>query len=444
MSDDSSNSVVINTGPAFTTRIFSNPANVFEIMIITKASEALQSPPSVSVQQSSSKTPVTMNFLKERFYAGSYIIDVESPGKAYIDVSGTDLHGMTGHGSVEFTVAELSDDTRLNITSASGRASLKAAANSAFVKSSIYMLDRENLDSPFTGEIRANVMPEMTRVAKNGSELIPLLPLEEVGPANLKLRKRLLYTTDIKNLRTKIPPDKIGIYRLNHNGYWLYQGGEIKDDMISAQLAGLGRLAIMADMTAPSMKDQYPADMDELEDPMPEISGRLLDYGSGVKKESLRLFIDEMMVPGLSLNSDGTFKYKVKIPMKKGKHEIRVEAEDLAGNELRNSFWVTTLGPFAIDEFMPYPNPATGNHMYFNYNFNQTAERVQLKIYDVSGQRVTIHDTFDFASARQGRFRWDLRNDNGRMVANGVYFYKLEITKNGRTYKKRGKFAVMR
>jgi flagellar hook assembly protein FlgD len=93
---------------------------------------------------------------------------------------------------------------------------------------------------------------------------------------------------------------------------------------------------------------------------------------------------------------------------------------------------------------MPYPNPATGNHMYFNYNFNQTAERVQLKIYDVSGQRVTIHDTFDFASARQGRFRWDLRNDNGRMVANGVYFYKLEITKNGRTYKKRGKFAVMR
>ncbi|MDN5279619.1 MAG: hypothetical protein PWR01_3584, partial [Clostridiales bacterium] len=34
--------------------------------------------------------------------------------------------------------------------------------------------------------------------------------------------------------------------------------------------------------------------------------------------------------------------------------------------------------------------------------------------------------------------------NNGRTVANGVYFYKLEITKSGKTFKKRGKFAVMR
>jgi flagellar hook assembly protein FlgD len=93
---------------------------------------------------------------------------------------------------------------------------------------------------------------------------------------------------------------------------------------------------------------------------------------------------------------------------------------------------------------MPYPNPATGNHMYFNYNFNQTAERVRLKIYDTAGHLVADHDTFDFASTKQGRFRWDLRNNSGRVVANGAYFYKLEITKNGRTFKKRGTFAVMR
>ncbi|MFZ5952613.1 MAG: hypothetical protein ACOYXC_18065, partial [Candidatus Rifleibacteriota bacterium] len=101
MAVDSTHSVVINTGPAFTTKIFSNPANEFEIMIITKGSEALQAPPTCTVQQNSTRTPVVMNFLKEKYYAGSYKIDVTSPGKAYIDVSGTDLFGMTGYDSVE-------------------------------------------------------------------------------------------------------------------------------------------------------------------------------------------------------------------------------------------------------------------------------------------------------------------------------------------------------
>jgi hypothetical protein len=234
------------------------------------------------------------------------------------------------------------------------------------------------------------------------------------------------------------------LYRLDANGYWVYQGGELKNDEISAQLTGMGRLALMADMTAPSVREQSPQNMDELEDPTPEITGQLVDFGSGIKKDSFKLFIDDVEVPGVSLASDGTFKYKPRLPMKKGRHEIKVVATDLVGNEMRSSFWVTTLGAFSVEEFMPYPNPATGNSMHFSYDFNQTAERVRLKIYDVAGHLVADYDTFDFASANRGRFRWDMRNNNGRTVANGVYFYKLEITKSGKTFKKRGKFAVMR
>jgi hypothetical protein len=444
MAADSTNSVVINTGPAFTTKIFSNPANEFEIMVVTKASEALQSPPTCTIQQNSVRTPVIMNFLKERYYAGSYKIDVESPGKAYIDLSGTDLHGMVGYDSVQFTVAELSASARLNLTSAMGNATLKAAEGSAFVSSPIYVLDREYLDSPFTNEIRGSVMPGSVQSARNGSELVPVMALEEVGPANLRLKKCLLYTAKVKGLKASVPAEKVGLYRLDANGFWVYQGGELKNDEISAQLTGMGRLALMADMTAPSVREQSPQNMDELEDPTPEITGQLVDFGSGIKKDSFKLFIDDVEVPGVSLASDGTFKYKPRLPMKKGRHEIKVVATDLVGNEMRSSFWVTTLGAFSVEEFMPYPNPATGNSMHFSYDFNQTAERVRLKIYDVAGHLVADYDTFDFASANRGRFRWDMRNNNGRTVANGVYFYKLEITKSGKTFKKRGKFAVMR
>lgn len=444
MAADSTSSVVINTGPAFTTKIFSNPANEFEIMVVTKSSEALQAPPTCTIQQSSARTPVIMNFLKERYYAGSYKIDVESPGKAYIDMSGTDLYGMVGYDSVQFTVAELSASTRLNITSISGKASLKAAEDSAYVAAPIYLLDRDSLESPFTSEIRASVLPDSVQQPNNASELVPVLALDEVGPSSVKLKKCLLYSAEVKGLKTSVPAEKIGLYRLGSTGNWVYQGGNVKDESISAQLTGLGRLALMADMTAPSVRGQSPENMDELEDPTPEIKGKIVDFGSGLRKDTFRMFIDDLEVPGVTVNSDGSFKYKVRLPMKKGRHEIRIEATDLAGNALRSNFWVTTLGQFAIDEFMPYPNPVTGNSMHFNYNFNQTAERVRLKIYDVAGHLVADHDTFDFASTKQGRFRWDLRNNNGKTIANGVYFYKLEITKNGQNFKRRGKFAVMR
>ena len=446
MAVDSTNSVIINTGPAFTTRIFSNPANEYEIMIVTKATEALQGPPTCSVQQSSTRTPVVMNFLKERYYAGSYKIDLLSPGKVYIDMSGTDLHGMVGNGSVEFTVADLSASQRLDVTSISGQASLRGAEGSAFSEAAIYMLDRDSLESPFvTSSVRASVASVMrTAVAQNGSELVPVMALEEIGPASLLLKKRLLYTARLGNEKITVPADKIHLYRLGSDGKWVFQGGEVKDGEVSAQISGLGRMALLADMTAPALREQSPAAMQDLEDPFPEIKGLLADSGSGLRRDTFKLFINSQMVPGVALDAAGNFSYKVKQALPKGKHEISFEVDDLAGNNLRQSFWVTAPGTFALDEFMPYPNPATGNAMYFNYNFNQTADTVRLRIYDTAGHKVADFETFDFVSTTKGRIRWDLRTNGGKAVANGVYFYQLNISKGGQTFKKRGKIAVMR
>lgn len=444
MAADSTNSVVINTGPSFVTKIFSNPGNEFQLMIVTKASEALQSPPSCSVQQSSARTPVVMNFLKEKFYAGSYKIDATSPGKAYIDISGTDLYGMVGNDSFQFTVADMNASQRLDITSASGRASLKGAENSSFAPTVIYMLDRENLESPFVASnFRASALPGV-KAALKPAELASVLALEETGPASLKLKKRLLYTADVSNENFTVPVDKIHVYRQDAKGNWVFQGGKIENGKISAELTGLGRIALMADLTDPSVADLSPASMEKLETATPEIKGQLADGGSGLNAESFKLFINDLEVQGVTVDASGNFSYTIKQALPKGKHEIRFEVADQAGNTLRKSFTVEAPAPFGLDEFMPYPNPATGRAMYFNYNFNRNAEVVKLKILDTAGHKVADFDTFDFASQKSGRIRWDMCNNNGKMVANGVYFYQLEVTSGGRTLKKRGKFAVMR
>ena len=452
MDSDSSHTIVVNTGPAFTTRLFSNPANEYEITIITKSSESLQTAPSVSVKQNSVKTPVTMNFLKDRFYTGSYKIDKENPGSAYINISGTDLYGKVGTSIVEFIIADVNASSRLNISSASGRATLKAAESSTFKPTAVYIIDRETLESPFSitqdstvnASIRASAGIKARANQNNNSELIGILGLDEIGPSSVKLKKCMLYTADVNGEAIDISSaDKIHIYRQDANGNWVFQGGELKDYKISAQITGLGRLALMADKTAPRMSSLTPSNQTKLKTNLPEIKGQFVDNGSGLVTDSFKLYIDGLQIKDAELNKDGSFSYQVKQTLKEGKHEIKCEVSDKAGNSIIRAVTVDAPNPLKVGEFSPYPSPARGNRISFAYNFGAMPNSASLKVYDSAGHLVAKFGLEDF-DRPSGLIRWDLTNRKGKRIANGTYIYRLEINVNGQKITKRGKFAVLR
>lgn len=452
MAADSSHTIVVNTGPAFTTKLFSNPANEYEITIITRSSESLQTAPSVIVRQNSEKTPVTMNFLKDKFYTGSYRINKENPGSAYINISGTDLYGKVGTSIVEFIIADVNASSRLNITSSSGRTTLKAAESSTFTPTAVYIIDRETLESPFSitkestvnASLRASAGVSTRASKKSNSELVGILGLDEIGPSSVKLKKCMLYTTDVNGENIDNSSiDKIHIYRQDANGNWVFQGGELKDYKISAQITGLGRLALMADRTAPRMSSLTPSNQAKLATNRPEIKGQFIDNGSGLLTDSFKLYIDGLEVKEATMNKDGTFSYQVKQTLKKGKHEIKCEVYDKAGNSLIRAVTVDAPDPIRIGEFQAYPNPARGNRLSFAFNFGAVPESASLKIYDSAGHLVAKFGSEDFDRA-SGLLRWDLTNRKGKRVANGTYIYRLEVSANGQKISKRGKIAVLR
>lgn len=448
MSEDTSHTVIINTGPAFDTKLFSNPANAYEIMILTKSSEALNAPPTCSVEQNGISTPVAMNFLRQRYYAGSYKIDSANPGKAYIYFSGTDLNGQVGQGYVQFVVADLSASKRAEIVGV--KASVKAAAGSAYKASSIYMLDRDTLESPFTSDkttasLRANMgLKNSTKASTvNTKELTPLLALEEIGPSSVSLKKCLLYEGSTDYMSFTAPEDKIHLYRQDKNGNWIFQGGSIKDYTIKAQLTGLGRLALMADTKEPAVNSFSPQELDEVDAAKVEFKGEFADGGSGLVKDSFKLELDGRELSGIELDDKGKFSYKMKYALPKGRHEISYTVQDKAGNVLsQNAAFRAEV--FALSEFTPYPSPAK-NYIQFQYKFGLRPDSIKMKIYDTAGHLVKdISDLFDGAYGNSRSARYDLTNRKGKRIANGVYFYKLTATRNGQTFKKTGKFAVLR
>ncbi|MBF0407168.1 MAG: T9SS type A sorting domain-containing protein [Candidatus Riflebacteria bacterium] len=448
MENDTSSTVVINTGPAFETKLFSNPAHEFEIMIVTRSSEALQAPPTCSVTQGAEKVPVVMNFLKEKFYTGGYRIDPERSGKAFIDISGSDIYGMTGRGSVEFNVAGVDQESSIRWVSEDAASELLIGSGTFRKKASIYMLpgtgsEEENpMVSKKASVKRASAIKDSSELSKE--ELIEIKKLEEFGPSSLKVSRKMRYSTNYEiPSGINIDPEKVGIYRYSSGG-WTHCKSIVKGNKISAELDGLGKLALMADLKAPVMASIFPSNGERLEDADFTIEGKISDKGAGLLLESVKISIDGNQVTDVTVEEDGSFRYVPRKTLPKGDHVLEISASDKAGNQIVTSITFVAPGPFAIEDLKAYPNPARGDAIYFAYNFGQKAEEIRLKIYDTAGQQVTSFDTFDFDKLSSGKLKWDLRNDDGKKVANGVYLYKIEAIKNGQKIKSRGKLAVLR
>jgi hypothetical protein len=96
--------------------------------------------------------------------------------------------------------------------------------------------------------------------------------------------------------------------------------------------------------------------------------------------------------------------------------------------------------PKAVELARPAPNPARAMTRFtYAVPGNRTGEPFELAVYDVTGRRV---QTLDRGLTRAGRFdaHWDLRNERGTTVENGIYFLRLSLGRTVQTHK----IAVLR
>ena len=96
--------------------------------------------------------------------------------------------------------------------------------------------------------------------------------------------------------------------------------------------------------------------------------------------------------------------------------------------------------PEVVELARPAPNPArAGTRFAYAVPSTRAGEPFDLAVYDVSGRRV---QTLQHGMSRAGHYSaaWDLRNQRGATVENGIYFVRLSL---GRTVQSR-KLAVLR
>lgn len=143
---------------------------------------------------------------------------------------------------------------------------------------------------------------------------------------------------------------------------------------------------------------------------------------------------------------EGTAQYAF-TNLSEGNHTIKVRGWDVYNNSSTAEayFSVTSGDRLSIHQLYNFPNPMTTSTA-FTFQVNKLVPiDAEIKIYTVSGRLIRTLRKFGI-SDRFVKINWDRRDEDGDVVGNGIYFYRVTAKTIDGEYSSRatGKLAVVR
>ncbi|MCU7495082.1 MAG: type IX secretion system sortase PorU [Ignavibacteria bacterium] len=153
-------------------------------------------------------------------------------------------------------------------------------------------------------------------------------------------------------------------------------------------------------------------------------------------------FVGDLNAGGKS----GTIKYNFN-GLESGDYKIQVRAWDIFNNpsEAEEHFTVVDGSDLVVRDVLNYPNPFSTNTTFtFQRNMANPVD-VKIKVYTVAGRMIKEIEGMGITD-KFVRIDWDGRDNDGNLLANGVYLYKLIVKSVDEQYKQEvlGKLAVIR
>ena len=147
------------------------------------------------------------------------------------------------------------------------------------------------------------------------------------------------------------------------------------------------------------------------------------------------------------LNSNPKLVVNYKPTLVSGNYTLKIWTKSVTG-QVSDSIVVTRK--FQVDSELKllnvynYPNPFS-KETYFTFKLTQIPDELKIRIFTVAG-RLIKEFVFTPAALRYdfNRILWNGRDQDGDLIANGVYLYKIITSKNGENSSVTQKLAVVR
>lgn len=137
-------------------------------------------------------------------------------------------------------------------------------------------------------------------------------------------------------------------------------------------------------------------------------------------------------------SENNTSKVEFRPPtLPNGIHSLKVVAKDITGNKNQIDYTIDfeVINESSISNFYPYPNPVV-NSMKFVYTLTglKVPDKIKIMIYSSTGKILRVISKEELGDIKIGNnvsdFTWDGTDEFGDRLANGVYFYKVEVSDN--------------
>ncbi|MGE5351873.1 MAG: type IX secretion system sortase PorU, partial [Acidobacteriota bacterium] len=153
-------------------------------------------------------------------------------------------------------------------------------------------------------------------------------------------------------------------------------------------------------------------------------------------------FVGDLNAGGKS----GTIKYKFN-GLESGDYKVQVRAWDIFNNSSESEEHFTVVGgsDLVVRDVLNYPNPFSTSTTFTFQRNTSTPVDVKIRVYTVAGRMIKEIENMAVTD-KFVRIDWDGRDNDGNLLANGVYLYKVTIKGAEEASKQEvlGKLAVMR
>ena len=268
-----------------------------------------------------------------------------------------------------------------------------------------------------------------------------------------------------------IAANQLAVYRWEEDfDKWIFQGGLLSRDgsKITKDVSKFGTYSVFVnkDRVKPVVK----ANVENQEFTHGGyISGHGIisfvlsdENGIDVFDNKIRLFLNGEKVDESNYTIAASKGNLTHIPLKytlsldKGDYNLIVDCQDVDGNFTEHKIQFIVNNKFDVINVGNYPNPVitktfeseNSGRTRFTYVLTDDADYVSIRIYTVSGRLVksfnNLSSTVGYHEFPRTIYGWDCKDDKGRDLANGVYFYRITARKGSKTIKKTEKLAILK
>ncbi len=167
---------------------------------------------------------------------------------------------------------------------------------------------------------------------------------------------------------------------------------------------------------------------------------------------AIQVFLDDLRINSNQFSYDyDTIERKINVrletELQKGDHYLRIFLKDAFGRissiPVYDRYFKVTSG-MEILKVYNFPNPFN-NGTYFTFILTQVPDELQIKVYTVTGRMIkNIKLSGAELSINFNKVFWDGRDEDGDLLGNGVYLYKIIANKGDKIETSIQKLAIVR